>query len=149
MTHESMRELIALRLYGEIDAGERERLERHLGTCAECRAYASEIEAGLGALAGGTHEALELPGDWPERLREATREARRRAPIPVWWAAVASFAAGVLAAAMIGRGGTDGPASAPQPGRIPTTWERFHGEAPPPLATSEGQLARLGGYLRR
>lgn len=147
MNHESFRELIALRLYGEIDADERTKLERHLESCAECRRFVVEIESGLGAVARGSSGRIanELPPDWSERLREATREQRRPTRIHPWWTAVAGFAAGVIAAAILGHG-TE---SISIVERAPTTWDRFHNETPPPLATTEGRLAHLGEYLRR
>ena len=76
--------------------------------------------------------------DWTERLREAGRTIATALPI---WTAAAGFAAGLVATAVLAR--------PPAVERAPTTWERFHTDAPPPLATTEGQLARLGEYLRR
>ena len=147
MIHEPFRELIALRLYEEIDEVERTRLERHLAVCADCSRYASEIESGLGGIARGASSSadLDLPADWTQRLREATQETAVRGHFLPWWAAAASFAAGVIATAVIARG-----PSAPAPARESTsTWDQFHREEPPPLASTEGQLARLSEYLRR
>jgi anti-sigma factor RsiW len=147
MIHEEFRELIALRLYGEIDGEERARLERHLGSCETCARFASEIEAGLGALPRGmrSRAGVELPPDWTESLREATREVRVGRGVAPWWTAVAGFAAGVIATAVIVRG----PALPAPPQAALSTWDRFHREEPPPLATTEGQLARLSEYLKR
>jgi predicted anti-sigma-YlaC factor YlaD len=144
MDHGTYLERIALALYGELDAAEQRELELHLEACAECRRFSREMAAGLGRIAAGAVRAAdELPPDWSERLREASRPRPRAHPI---WTAVAGFAAGVVAAAMIGRA----PPSVDRAERkTPTTWERFHTDAPPPLATTEGQLARLGEYLRR
>lgn len=147
MSHEPFHELIALRLYGEIDVLERAQLEGHLRACAECSRYAAEIESGLGLAphGAGTRADLDLPSDWTERLRQATREIPARRRVLPWWTVAASFAAGVIATAVIARG-----PSAPEPAREPlSTWDRFHREEPPPLASTQGQVGRLSQYLRR
>ncbi len=149
MNHESFRELIALHLYGEVEGEERARLERHLEECGACRSYAREMVEGLGRIAADAgHVSGELPLDWSERLHAAVLEEPRVArmhPSWPWWTAAAGFAAGVVAAGMIGRGKPVSPAIE----RTQTTWERFYTEAPPPLATTESQLARIGQYVRR
>jgi anti-sigma factor RsiW len=148
MNHESFRELIALHLYGEVEGEERARLERHLEECGPCRSYAREMVEGLGRIAADAgHGSGELPSDWSERLRAAVREEPRVArmhPSWPWWTAAAGFAAGVVAAGMVGR--TVVPVAVVE--RAPTTWERFHAETPPPLATTESGLAHLGDFVR-
>ena len=149
MMHENFRELIALRLYGEIEEKDRSRLQAHLSGCDACARYAREIEAGLGALSRGGRAsgAEDLPADWAERLREATRETAPRRRALSWWAAAASFAAGAIATAVVARGPSS-PVPAVTTGDA-SIWSRFHREEPPPLATTEGQLSRLTGYLGR
>jgi len=153
MKHEWMRELIALRLYGEVE--ERDRLEEHLEGCADCRRFAQELESGLGTLARASLATARaprddgLPADWTARLREATRPPPRAPWLRPWWTAVAGFAAGVVAAAVIDRGSLGGTPSGPPPEAAATTWERFHGEKAPPLAKTEGQIRRLGEYRKR
>ncbi len=135
MNHESFRELIALHLYGEVEGEERARLERHLEECGACRSYAREMVEGLGRIAADAgHVSGELPLDWSERLHAAVLEEPRVArmhPSWPWWTAAAGFAAGVVAAGMIGRGKPVSPAiertrprgrgSTP---RLPRRWRR-------------------------
>jgi len=83
MKHESIREWLALRLYEELDARDRTVLDAHLKTCADCREFASELDAGLGALRG-EREAEEIPIDWRERLRRSTNVATKRARLSPW-----------------------------------------------------------------
>jgi anti-sigma factor RsiW len=135
MNHETMRERIALRTYGELDAEEAAVLEEHLAACEDCRRYAASFAEGLGRIAASARTASDdLPSGWSDRLRDATRESRAgsraRARIPSWWTAVAGFAAGVVATAAIVRG----PAS-----RI----------APGPLADGLGALPRRDSAAAR
>jgi anti-sigma factor RsiW len=109
MNHETMRERIALRTYGELDAEEAAVLEEHLAACEECRRYGASFAEGLGRIAASARTASDdLPSGWSDRLRDATCESRAgsraRARIPSWWTAVAGFAAGVVATAAIVRG---------------------------------------------
>jgi anti-sigma factor RsiW len=145
MNHETFHELIALRLYDEIDASDRSRLEAHLEICAACRVFAAEIEQGLGAVARAQRTEADLPADWTERMRRATLASPPLRRLTPWWTAVAGFAAGVIATIAIARG----PAQAPANVATISTWERFHRDAPPPAATTEGPFARLGEYRKR
>ena len=146
MNHESMRERIALRAYGELGTAEEALLDAHLEACASCRRYAEEFARGLGALVAGTREASdELPAGWSDRLGESTRASRPPARLRPWWTAAAGFAAGVVAAVAIPRG----PAAKDAPVRPLTAWERFHADEPPPLATTGGSSRRLSDYLRK
>jgi predicted transcriptional regulator len=69
-SHDEFRELAALRVYGELDASERERLERHLSACAECTELARDLEAGLGRLVPA-RRSDDLPGTWRAGLEAA------------------------------------------------------------------------------
>jgi hypothetical protein len=100
--HETWRELLALRLYGELAPAEVERLEQHLATCAPCSAFGAEL--GAGSLAAMTcscaaEYGLELPADWRERLDAAARPrlAARARPLLIF---AAGLAAGLLIMAL-------------------------------------------------
>jgi len=161
MKHESFRELLALRLYGEIEPDERDRLDEHLDSCADCRTFARELEDGLGSLRASPAERAsdDLPADWRERLRRASSDHASSSRSLRWWSSIAAFAAGILAALIVTRGGD---APAPRGDRAATglvasndkagelsIYSRFHGATPPPLASTEGQLARLADYWKR
>jgi anti-sigma factor RsiW len=161
MKHESIREWLALRLYDELDVRDREMLDAHLKTCADCREFASELEAGLGALRA-ERGAEEIPADWRERLRRSTSVETKRARLSPWWSSVAAFAAGILVAtilahrggalAPIGEGGDESVqkrVARNDDARELSIYARFHGSTPPPIATTEGQLARLEDYWKR
>lgn len=150
MNHEHFREQIALRLYGELDVDETRALDLHVGGCADCRAFEARLGDGLGRVRelARTHGDVELPADWSERLREATRPSRRLSP---WWTAVTSFAAGILVTALALHRG-DAPASTsndPRPTADESSYAHYLSETPPPPATGSGQLARLSAYLKR
>lgn len=176
MNHESFRELMALHLYGELDESGRARLEQHLRSCADCRRFSSELSSGLGALreapashdtpewrspsvehdtakpVAGKHDTGEIPADWRQRLRRSTVEEQRRARLSPLWSSVAAFAAGILLAtiAMHRASGDSGELVARNDrAAMPSIYERFNGSNPPPRATTAGQLARLGDYLKR
>jgi anti-sigma factor RsiW len=152
MKHETFHELLALRLYGELSTEEERLLEEHLASCADCAGFASELETTLGAFAGRrTSAAGELPTDWSERLRAATREKpapRRLQPVATF---VAGLAAGLLVMAALR------PASGPplDEGRVTVVTNAveepgFPARAtPPPRTTSRGDLAQLSALLWR
>jgi anti-sigma factor RsiW len=162
MKHESFRELLALRLYGELEANDGARLADHLTDCPDCRQFARELAAGLGALRAAPVQQAEgeIPADWRERLRRSTaaetgpgRTTRRwaslRSPL---WASAAAFAAGVLVATLLMRRANDNPidlVASNDGARVPSIYERFNGSTPPPQATTAGQLARWGEYMKR
>lgn len=148
MNHERFEQLLALRLYGEVDAGERAELDAHLAMCAECTRAARELESGLGAFAGRTRHAdeLDLAPLLARALETEPFAARRAARLRAWVPAAASFAAGVLATWLVVRGAADG---ARADVVAPTTWERFHADTIPPPAGGVGALARWTDYARR
>ena len=108
-------DLLSAFLDGELDASERERVERHLPACSECRTTLDALRATVADLA-----TLPLPEPTPQdswALRSAIRRERR----PVRrWQRLAMAAGGVAAAAVatlaiaLGPGGGDanGPARA-------------------------------------
>jgi anti-sigma factor RsiW len=154
MNHESFRELIALQLYSELDANERARLEQHLKTCSDCRAFARELSSGLGAMRNlpVNETAGEIPADWRERLRRSTIEEPKRARISPMWSSVAAFAAGILLATVLMHRASGNPielVASNDGAHVPSIYERFNGSTPPPQATTGGQLARLSEYLKR
>lgn len=158
--HDALRELLALRLYDELDPAETTRLDAHLAECSACRAYDAELVAGLGSLRPVREDAA-LPADWRARLERSVEAAPRPAhrPHPAWTFA-AGLAAGLLAMALLrAEGGGDpiDPGSGTSPTGTaqatnlgPTAHPLLTGSLrePPPRATGGGQLAYLGSALR-
>jgi anti-sigma factor RsiW len=138
MSHDRYPELLALRLYGELDAAAAAELDAHLHACAACRRLERELGAGLGALAPGP-AADDLPAGWEERLRGRLADAPRgRGALLRLFAPAAAFAAGVLVtAALRPAPPRPGPTQAP-----PVAAAAFERESPPPPAPFRGQLAR-------
>lgn len=147
MNHETIHELLALRLYEEIDDRERAALEQHLSMCADCRLLASELAAGLGTVRAPSRGAGldEPPAEWVEKLRVEAGAVRPHRRISPWWTAAAGFAAGLLSALAIAQRG----AHSTELARVDPTWGRFYRATPPPQATTTGQLAHLWSYLER
>jgi anti-sigma factor RsiW len=168
MTHETFHELIALRLYGELDAAETARLEEHLASCTDCRAVALELEETLGAV-HASDEAVrdELPAGWRERLRNRALSVpprpRRSAVLPF----VAGLAAGLLLMLTWTSYQGGGVSTGPDGARIPTVdvgggdpivasagrstrRAPFAARAePPPRTSSRGPLAHLSELIDR
>ena len=157
--HDDIHELLALRLYGELEAGDVSRVEAHLAECAACRTFAGELEHGLGRVAMAS--ADDLPGDWRARLE---REVAASPPASPARGVVApqsfllgtalGLAAGLLVAwgLIVAMPSKD---AAPQP-----TYVASNGSADgapvevalatlPPKAQAGGELARLSLYLRK
>jgi anti-sigma factor RsiW len=163
MSCDPYRELLALRLYDELDDGERRRLEGHLARCPACRAAEVELRAGLGRLIVDAAPA-ELPADWAERLHEEVATAEGSAAIvhrPGWWrlagerpvaaAAVVGFAAGVLFAWLVATGGA-APAGVEDRldrGAEVASASGFRRADPPPLAARGGGLTPLATWLQQ
>lgn len=146
MTHESMRELCVLRLYGELEPDEELRLEAHLSECSSCARFADELADGLGRLARPPR-ADELPPGWRRRL-DRTR-APFAAPARRWPVAASFLLGGLLTwAATSGRGD-----SAPDlrlgsaPSGAPSD-SAFRRATPPPPAEDLGLLPQLRRALR-
>lgn len=154
MNHEHFREQMALALYDELGPDESLALDRHLAQCDECRRFETELARGIGrvrSLADARVDA-ELPADWIERLAAATRDqSTRRTRMSPWVAAVTSFAAGVLVAALVAhRAGSPAPESTrPTISADEANYARYLRATPPPPATGGGQLARLSSYVKR
>jgi anti-sigma factor RsiW len=149
-SHDEFRELAALRVYGELDASERVRLERHLSECAECAALARDLEAGLGRLVPAARRD-DLPNRWRAGLEAAIVAEPPWARLPSRLrVAAASFLVGAAVAGSIasavqraGGGEPDRAAAAAEPAA-------FERSTPPPRArdgVSMPPLAEL--YLRR
>lgn len=157
--HERFRELAALALYDELDGTEHATLEQHRASCADCRAFAAELELGLGRLARAPL-ADDLPLAWLGLLR--ARIEREAAPARAprtrsgWLGFAAGLAAGLAASLlwMQGAGGPVGPSpdvaervpDAPAPELVASTG--FARATPPPRTTSQGPFAPLA-TLRR
>ena len=165
MNHETYRELVALELYGELDAAETSRLQDHLRDCASCRDLRSELAGSLGVLRDrADHDrygdsADTLPADWLERMRATSAARPRRAGVPLALTSfVSGLAAGLLVMATWGDGReteravtalvpSNGSAAVspfvaePARPRSPRTAPFVPGTEPPPRATSRGLLA--------
>jgi len=141
MTHDTMRERIALRLYSELDAGELRELEEHLTTCEECRRFATELEDTLAPHVSASESAPDLAFPGPV-LRDIEEPTRTRVAHPLAAAAllVAGFVLGVLVTQM-----TAGDAS---PGPSEVLSSRFERAEAPPAATTTGPLGALAGMRR-
>jgi len=136
MSHDRYPELLALRLYGELDAAAAAGLEAHLGECAACRRLERELGSGLGALVPAS-AADDLPASWQEGLRARLGGApRRRGALVGLLAPAAAFAAGLILMAALRPAQ---PQPAPTPVAVIAPFER---ESPPPPAPFRGQLAR-------
>jgi anti-sigma factor RsiW len=152
MTHEPFREMLCLRLYGELTAEERAAVERHLQSCADCRAFEAELAGTLAALQSPRGARIqELPSDWSARLSARIQSERRRS----WTRLCPPFAAGLAAGLLLMAGlrpqpEQPGNATAPRmlsgiggaPPYVPSA-------EPPPRSTSQGALAHLGSWLER
>ena len=136
MKHESMRRLLALNLYGELENLEREQLARHLEGCDDCRRFEAELNDGLGACLAQAARAEELPADWSRRLDLVTSSSAAPARTPrslPWWTAAAGFAACWLLLSALGW--APRAQDAPRVAREPEL-AKFSRATPPPLAQS-------------
>jgi hypothetical protein len=82
MTCQDARELLSAALDDALDAGERERLDIHLTSCADCRRERERFERTVGLLRGA--EAIRAPGGFVDRVLAAAR------PQP-WWRRLARW----------------------------------------------------------
>lgn len=89
--HEPFEELISASLRGDLTADERERLDRHLDSCAECRSTLAAFADQRRIVAGLRH--LAPPRDLSARVR-AGIEGGRRLGLP-WWRRPPVLVAGV------------------------------------------------------
>ena len=142
--HERFHELLALRLYGELEPREAGVLEGHLADCPDCAAYAEELEGSLGRLAA----AADGP---PPELEAMPRFGEPKGPLMVRPGQLLSFVAGLAAglALVLLRPAPTPPADNPlvtyatnaaDPFVLPKT-----GAAPP--ARGAAPLGHLGGVL--
>lgn len=151
--HEEFRELAALRLYGELDAAELERLERHLAQCSVCSALARELEGGLARLVPAA-VGNDLPSGWKHGLEAALVAGGEPPPNAVprstLWTAAASFLVGAGVAWSVAEKRTD-PAVGPQRQVATTASEAaFERSSPPPRARDTASLPPLAElYLTR
>jgi len=154
-SHDEFRELAALRVYGELDASERERFERHQSACAACAALAHDLEAGLGRLVPA-QRSDDLPGDWRAGLEaaiadhgERSRPGVRRSLLVV---AAASFLVGATMAWLVASDRAERPQPKVIEGQAAAAAPRaaFERSTPPPQARDSASLPPLAElYLRR
>lgn len=151
--HTPFRELLALRLYGELDPAETQRLDAHLAACAACRAFGGELARGLGALAPSAAEAAggDLPAGWRERLDAAVRPAPRTRTLLAF---AAGLAAGIVAMTLA-RGAPPAPPSEPAAPSATVRLSTNAGRTDSPLSAAETPprapghaYAVLGEYLQ-
>jgi predicted anti-sigma-YlaC factor YlaD len=150
MNHEQIRELLALRLYGEIEPDEERALVEHLRECRECARFARELEQGLGRTRE-LRETADLPAGWDASLADATARLRRRSWMREALLVGSGLAAGVLA--MLAWSAFSSPrATVPS---IASSYPdapaflRFQHDTPPPLATAGGPAARYLAWQAR
>ncbi len=165
--HERFRELAALALYGELDAGEAALLEEHRARCAPCRALRAALERDLGALARPA-AADDLSPGWLEALRARVADEERATPSrasrrdlaavgsagPRAWRSFGSGLAAGLAASLLAflawreravpRVPTPAPATP-----APLAGAAFARADPPPRASSPGPFAQIAALRGR
>ena len=150
MNHERIRELLALRVYGETDPEEERAIAAHLAECPACADFAAELGQDLGR-ARELRAQASLPDDWDANLAEATADLRRRSWRRELLLVGSGLAAGVLA--MLAWSAIQSPrATAPAVANMnPDTpaFLRFQGDTPPPLATAGGPAARYLAWQAR
>ena len=99
MTEHGLRELAAPYALGALDRVESAEFERHLETCAECRAEVQSFHEVAGQLAQGVTPTTPPP-ELRERVLRAARQVRplqlRRRPVLLPWAAAAAVVLAVL-----------------------------------------------------
>ncbi len=154
MKHEEFRELMALQLYGELDAAELERLRAHVAACADCAAYEHELGAGLGTVMAAAAERDDgaLPEDWQERLNETTAPRRRAVG-----GALLTFAAGLAAGLLVMTFNPNAPDPVDVTPEVATSGFATNRpddalpeipSGPPPPATGRGKYGMLALALR-
>jgi anti-sigma factor RsiW len=135
-----VRELLGLRLYGELEPDDALALERHLATCAACTADFRELDRGLGALHRA--EAALQAGSPDLRAFEARLERALR--LRTWRqaaAAAAIFLAGLGAGVLLPRTRAAQAASLAEP-PAPSRGTFAREDLPPPAST-RGLLAQI------
>jgi hypothetical protein len=170
--HDAWRELLALALYDELDAGEAARLQAHLAGCADCRAERRALSAGLGAVrpagpaAAAAGDGADVPADWSRRLEAALRDETAVAPprpappcpppIPAprlpfargALLAAAGFAAGLLVATALAAPDTGAPAARAPVAPGPTAFSLAE-PPPPPLPRAPRPVPEIGLLFAR
>ncbi len=139
--HERFRELLALRLYDELEEVEQHELASHLESCASCQRFGEELATGLGAVPRGGGDAdVVLPDSWDRDLRDAIR-ATRPSALRTLTVFAAGLAAGLLVMALLRA-----------PSGAETSNDRVPGafaarENPPAHTTSSGQRSTVNWIL--
>jgi anti-sigma factor RsiW len=150
MMHVRIRELLALRVYGETDPEEERAIEAHLAECAACAKFAAELGQDLGRTRELRAEPS-LPADWDANLADATADLRRRSWKRELLLVGSGLAAGVLAMlawSAISKAPAHPPTLANANPDAPA-FLRFQGDTPPPLATAGGPAARYLAWQAR
>jgi Putative zinc-finger len=152
MNHERIRELLALRLYGENDSAESQILDEHLRGCPDCARFERELASGLGRARELRPAQTDLSADWEAGLADRTAALARGRWLREALLVAAGLAAGVLLMLALrpreeGDAGRDiavRTAAADAPAFL-----RFQGDRPPPLATSGGPGTRFLAWQAR
>jgi len=150
MMHVRIRELLALRVYGETDPEEERAIEAHLAECAACAGFAAELGQDLGR-ARALRAQASLPADWDANLADATAGLRRstwRRELLLVGSGLAAGVLAMLAWSALSKPAANPPAVASANPDAPA-FLRFQGDTPPPLATAGGPAARYLGWQAR
>lgn len=152
MNCQDYHEQLALRMYGELDARATDGLELHLSDCAACRAFAGELEAGLGRLVGDVED--DLPEGWARELRgRVAAEPAATAPRSFAWVGIAAGFLLGLVSMSVWQGRAPRPDEVVESPNLAAAQDETQGgfrrSSPPPLAANVSDLGRLQTYLRR
>lgn len=94
MTHDELRDLVAVYALDALAPEEAEQVEAHLPSCRECRQQLALLREAAASLAAGVAQSAPPPG-LRDRILEAARLGPRRAPSPprAWMLGLAAAAA--------------------------------------------------------
>ena len=145
--HESFQELCALELYGELSAQESLDLREHRSSCGDCARFERELGTTLGKVAGTRYElqAAATPSElaWGLRLRLLRGRLWHSAGAFLAGAASACCALFLWQGSLEWKPGGDLPVAASLSAHNAAESPAQSFFAPPPRASSTGQLAQF------